>query len=270
LQAKRSGDLVDNNRALKKMKSIRGISRLQQPTVIIAMGFAIGTTCDDIKQAFTASFDNSLKVQSTACELLSAGPKVMARLTFPTKAAALDIVSTWDAVEVDGSILQVWVTDDKPELVKKAKDMFGSPVGLGMLTPIPNNIAKLGTGGPTASSKMNGTHTFGPQTPSSGESAFVNPKQEPTAVNLFNFPATGGTNDAANSLPASSPFATQLPPAANAAPVKGFFPSFGTSASNAHFGGFRSGTGNNGSIGGFPLLLHHEPEPSPSEYAPDS
>lgn len=84
------------------------------------MGFAVGTTSDDIRQALTATPDITSKddaisstIEAAICELISIGPKVMAKLTFPNKAAAEQVVRAWNSVEVDGGELAVWVTDDK-------------------------------------------------------------------------------------------------------------------------------------------------------------
>ena len=112
---------MENDRPTKVSRTVRGISSLQQPAVVLALGFAVGTTKDDIRQALVASSAGNVaqaaspnKVRPTHCEILSIGPKVMAKLVYPNKAAADSVVSEWNGAHVDGCELLVWSTDDKP------------------------------------------------------------------------------------------------------------------------------------------------------------
>jgi hypothetical protein len=102
----------------KVTRSIRGVSRQQLPTVVMAMGFAIGTSSDDIRQSFTATGNNDAEglppniIKATYCQVISVGSKVIAKLTFPNNTAAKEVVANWNRVEVDGGELLVWTTDD--------------------------------------------------------------------------------------------------------------------------------------------------------------
>jgi len=103
----------------KAAKTVRGISRLQNPTVVLALGFAVGTTHEDIRQALIATNeDNSAQglpprnVRALRVELLSKSPKVLARLIYGHRAAAEDVAKAWHGVVVDGNVLMVWVADD--------------------------------------------------------------------------------------------------------------------------------------------------------------
>jgi hypothetical protein len=113
-----SEDSLETERPAKVLKAIRGISRQQLPTVVLAMGFAVGTTSEDIRQALTPTGNNkkeglpSWTIRATSCQVLSVGPKVIAKLTFHNRATAQEIVTTWNGANVDGGELQVWVTDD--------------------------------------------------------------------------------------------------------------------------------------------------------------
>lgn len=122
----------------KKMPSIRGISRINCPTVVLAMGFAVGTSADDIMKALvpaeaTMSTETSEEatVESPAspsrnnptyCHIISTGPKVIAKLTYRDKATAEGIVATWHGAEVDGGKLELWVTDDAPHWATTFKE----------------------------------------------------------------------------------------------------------------------------------------------------
>lgn len=159
------GDATSGNGPAKKRRSIRGASRVQLPTVVMAMGFAVGTTSDDIRQSLkmttnaTGGFDTSRPIEATGCEIVSVGPRVIARLVFATKADAEKVVDDWNDAEVDGSDLSLWITDDDP-VVKLKEEAMSSPFAH-TAAQGNNRTSKSATPGPAVNAAFGATGTNG-------------------------------------------------------------------------------------------------------------
>jgi hypothetical protein len=159
------GDAGISNRLSKKRKSIRGASKLQLPTVVMAIGFAVGTTSDDIRQSLkmttneTGGFDTSRTIEAINCNIVSVGPRVIARLVFPTKADAEKVVDEWNDAEVDGSDLALWITDDEAG-VKPKEEAVISPFTL-MAAPKSRHGSSTNTPGSVVNWTFGATATNG-------------------------------------------------------------------------------------------------------------
>ncbi|KAI9758868.1 MAG: hypothetical protein M4579_002751 [Chaenotheca gracillima] len=116
-----SRTLKDNNRlyaaltsdatvgGLNDQLNVRGASGLSirgaaGPFTVVASNFAPGTTAPDIQAAM-----EPVGGEITSCKLMSARPTVIAEIVFPEKAAADNIVSTFNNQKADGRVLHVYM-----------------------------------------------------------------------------------------------------------------------------------------------------------------